>query len=313
MSGYISVMAENRPTPQAVEERLRCELLMPDAAEEYDRSEIIRYGAFVGSVIESHEQLPRAMDHARNLINASTIAGRSIASGTVVLADEMSRCKGRFTRSWHAPRGGVWGCMVFANTLLPNWRSFIPLTAGVACCEAVREICGVQSFVRWVNDVLVGGKKLAGFLVESYTDPVHGEEFALVGFGININNTSFPAELEGTATSLGRILERAINLSEFTTIFLARLAFNFGILYHEEARELRGEGFSGRLGCHLLLDRWLSYSDTIGKRVLYGFDVMTAPQYQAVVMGLDPGGGLILRLPGGLLKTEYSGEIRYLE
>ncbi len=306
-------MVENRPTPQAVEERLRRALLVQDAAEVFDRSEIIRYGAFVGSVILSHEQLPRAMDHARNLINASAAAGRSMASGTVVLADEMSHCKGRFTRSWHAPRGGVWGCMVFANTLLPHWRSFIPLAAGVACCEAVREICGVRSFVRWVNDVLVGGRKLAGFLVESYTDPVHGEEFALVGFGININNTSFPAELLGTATSLTRIFERAINLSEFTTIFLARLAFNFGILFHEEARELRGEGFSGRHGMHLLLDRWLCLSDTIGKKVLYGFDVLTAPQYQAVVQGLDPSGGLILRLPDGLLKTEYSGEIRYLD
>lgn len=306
-------MAENRPTPQAVEQRLRRELLVQDVAEVYDRSEIIRYGAFVGSVIESHEQLPRAMDYARNLINASAGAGRSMASGTVILADEMSHCKGRFTRSWHAPRGGVWGCMVFANTLLPHWRSFIPLTAGIACCEAVREISGVQSFVRWVNDVLVGGEKLAGFLVESYTDPVHGEEFALVGFGININNSSFPAELRGTATSLSRILEREINLSEFTAIFLARLAFNFGILYHEEARELRGQGFSGRQGCHLLLDRWLRLSDTLGKQVLYGFDVMTAPQYQAVVQGLDPSGGLILRLPGGLLKTEYSGEIRYLD
>lgn len=306
-------MAENRPTPQAVEQLLHGKPFARDPGDETDRSEIIRYGAFVGSVIECHEQLPRAMDHARSLINTAAAAGRSIASGTVVLADEMSRCKGRFSRTWHAPKGGVWGCMVFANTLLPQWRSFIPLTAGIACCEVVREIYGLQSHIRWVNDVLVEGRKLAGFLVESYTDPAHGEEFALVGFGINLNNSSFPAELEGTAISLGQILERDIDLSEFTALFLARLAFNFGILYHEEAQELRGGSFSGHQGCHLLLDRWLHLSDTLGKRVLYGFDVMTAPQYQAVVMGLDPAGGLILRLPDGQVKTEYCGEIRYLD
>jgi BirA family biotin operon repressor/biotin-[acetyl-CoA-carboxylase] ligase len=236
-----------------------------------------------------------------------------MASGSVFLADEMSRCRGRFKRSWYAPRGGVWGCMVFANTLLPQWRSFISLTAGVACCEAVREICEVPSHLRWVNDVLVGGRKLAGFLVESYTEPRHGEEFALVGFGINVNNSFFPAELERTATSLAQILGRNINLTEFTTIFLAKLAFNFGILLHEEARDLRGDGFSGSEGRHLLLDRWLNLSDTLGKRVLYGFDVMTAPQYQAEVMGLDPSGGLVLRLVDGSMKTEHSGEIRYLD
>ncbi len=306
-------MTENNPTSQAVLQQLRRELLLQDTPVLHNNEEVVRYGSFVGSVIECHGQLPRAMDYARGQIDICAGNGRAMASGSVFLADEMSRCRGRFKRSWHAPRGGVWGCMVFANTLLPQWRSFISLTAGVACCEAVREICEVPSHLRWVNDVLVGGRKLAGFLVESYTEPRHGEEFALVGFGININNSFFPAELEGTATSLAQILGRNINLTEFTTIFLAKLAFNFGILLHEEARDLRGDGFSGSQGRHLLLDRWLNLSDTLGKRVLYGFDVMTAPQYQAEVMGFDPSGGLVLRLVDGSMKTEYSGEIRYLD
>jgi BirA family biotin operon repressor/biotin-[acetyl-CoA-carboxylase] ligase len=306
-------MTENHPNPQAVLQQLRRELLRQDPPVQYNKEEIVRYGSFVGSVIECHGQLPRAMDYARGQIDICAGSGRAMASGSVFLADEMSRCRGRFKRSWYAPRGGVWGCMVFANTLLPQWRSFISLTAGVACCEAVREICEVPSHLRWVNDVLVGGRKLAGFLVESYTEPRHGEEFALVGFGINVNNSFFPAELERTATSLAQILGRNINLTEFTTIFLAKLAFNFGILLHEEARDLRGDGFSGSEGRHLLLDRWLDLSDTLGKRVLYGFDVMTAPQYQAEVMGLDPSGGLVLRLVDGSMKTEHSGEIRYLD
>ncbi|MBU1566322.1 MAG: biotin--[acetyl-CoA-carboxylase] ligase [Proteobacteria bacterium] len=305
-------MADNKPTPEAVVQRLRRELSLQHAGVEYDLTEIVRRGAFVGSSIESHDQLPRAMDHARSLIAACAGTGRSMVSGTVILADEMSRCKGRFARSWHAPRGGVWGCMVFANTLLPQWRSFIPLAAGVACCDAVNEIFGVASSVRWVNDVLVEGKKLAGFLVESYTEPVHREEFALVGFGININNTSFPAELKATATSIAQILGRSMDLAEFTTAFLAKLALNFGILLYEEARDLRGDGFSGRQGLHLLLDRWLRLSDTLGKRVIFGFDVMNVPQYEAEVIGLDRSGGLILRLADGSVKTEYSGEIRYL-
>jgi BirA family transcriptional regulator, biotin operon repressor / biotin---[acetyl-CoA-carboxylase] ligase len=257
--------------------------------------------------------LPRAMDYARSLIKKTTHSNHSVASGTVILADTMSCSKGRFSRQWHAPLGGVWGCMIHANTLLPKSRQIISLATGLSCCEAVREIGGEHANLRWVNDVLVDGRKLAGFLVETYTEPIHGEEFTLVGFGINVNNCSFPDDLTDSSISLSQILRNKLDLSEFTALFLSRLAWNFGLLYHEEARELRGEGFSGYLGKHLLLERWLSCSDSIGKKVRYGFDVMTAPQYQGEVLGIDDNGGLILCLDDGHEKTEYSGEIRYLK
>lgn len=311
----IDTMAENRPAPKEIFNLLQRaksrEKSLLDSP--VDAEAAMRYGAFVGSVIECHASLPRAMDHARSLINKTVQAGSSVASGTVILADSMSRSKGRFARAWHAPSGGIWGCMIHANTLLPQSRRFISLATGLSCCEAVRELGLEKAILRWVNDVLFEGRKLAGFLVESFTEPVHGEEFTLVGFGINANNCLFPADLTASSISLGQILAREIDLCTFTALFLSRLAWNFGLLYHEEAKELRGEGFSGRGGQHLLLERWLACSDTVGKRVVYGFDVMTAPQYRADVLGIDADGGLILRLADGHVKTEYSGEIRYLE
>lgn len=277
-----------------------------------DAQVVGRYGAFVGSVIESHHSLPRAMDYARSLIGKTVQHGRSVASGTVILADTMSQSKGRFTRHWHAPPGGVWGCMIHANTLLPQSRRFISLATGLACCETVREAGVEKARLRWVNDVLVDGRKLAGFLVETYTEPTHGEEFTLVGFGINANNIVFPAEITAASVSLCQVLGQTVHLGQFTAFLLARLAWNFGLLYHEEARELRGEGFSGESGRHLLLQRWQGLSDSIGKRVIYGFDVMNAPQYQAHVLAIDDDGGLVLQFDDGCRKTEYCGEIRYL-
>jgi len=309
------MFSENRPTAEAVRKLLQLAQARAEASAKssLDTEVVGRYGAFVGSVIESHFMLPRAMDYARNLIHETVQDGGSVASGTVILADTMSRSKGRFTRHWHAPLGGVWGCMIHANTLLPQSRRFIPFAAGLSCCEAVRE-GGVESAtLRWVNDVLVEGRKLAGFLVESYTERIHGEEFTLVGFGINANNCSFPSDLSGASISLKQILAAEIDLSAFTALFLSRLAWNFGLLYHEEARELAGDVFSGESGKHLLLDRWVAASDTVGKKVVYGFDVMTAPQYRAKVVDVDDDGGLVLRLEDGYEKTEYSGEVRYIE
>lgn len=304
--------AENNPKPEAVHAHLNQYVLNND---DFPGNAAIvgRYGSFVGSHIESHLFLERAMTHGRKKIRETAAAGKSFRNGTVILADSMGASKGRFSRVWHAPAGGVWGCLIHANTLLPGYRSFIPLAAGLACCEAVRESGVERATVRWVNDVLVDGRKLAGFLVETFTEEESGEEYNLVGFGININNNRFPDELSSTAVSLAELLGREIDLPSFTTLFLSRLAWYFGLLHYEEARDLRGDGDSGQGSReHLLLGRWKELSDTIGRRVLYGFDVMEAPQYKGKVLGIDPSGGLIIRLDDGFVKTEYSGEVRYL-
>jgi BirA family biotin operon repressor/biotin-[acetyl-CoA-carboxylase] ligase len=305
-------MADNSPTPGNVQQFLKEQLQTESFSGSVDCQAILRYGTPFGSVIESHESLPRAMDHARMLIRDSAAANSSLAQGTVILADTMSHCKGRFTRAWHAPYGGVWGCMIHANTLLPQSRRFIPMATGVACCQALQQIGAVGVSLRWVNDVLIESRKLAGFLVESFTEPVYGEEFTLVGFGININNLFFPPELADSAISLRQVMGQDVELSGFTARFLARLAWNIGILYHEEEKELKGEVFSGKGGNHLLLEEWRHLSDTVGKKIVFGFDVMTAPQYRAEVLSVDEGGGLVMRLEDGYVKTEYCGEVRYL-
>ena len=306
-------MAQNTPTREGLLKALQEEARLRSRTMDTARvEEILRYGSFVGSVIESHERLDRAMDRSRQLISEVEMRGESLASGTVVLADAMNRSKGRFTRSWHAPQGGVWGCLIHANTFLDHTRMLVPLAVGLSCCEAVRASGGSEATLRWVNDVLFGEEKVAGFLIEGFSGPRYREMYNLIGFGINVNNTVFPAELAGTAVSLSEVLDHEVDLTEFTTLFLAKLAWNFGLLHYEEARELQDEGRSGKGGRHLLLDNWLEHSSTVGRRVVYGFDVMTRPQYEAVVCGLDEVGGLVMRLDDGSVITEHSGEIRYL-
>jgi len=280
------------------------------AGSKLDVEKIHRYGAFVGSVVERHRSLARAMDYCRELIAATEGAGRSVRSGTVVFADSLNRPRGRFDRVWHAPVGGLWGCLIHANTLLESSRRFVPLAVGVACCEAVRELGGTQAVLRWVNDVLVDGRKLAGFLVEGHTGPCYGEEYNLIGFGININNSCFPAELAGAAISLAEVLGHQVDLSLFSRIFLAHLSFTLGLLSLVEDELLQEEN-QGQ-DWHPLLSRWRELSDSLGRQVVYGLDVMMKPQYQAFAAGLSVDGGLILKLADGYEKIEHCGEIRYL-
>jgi BirA family transcriptional regulator, biotin operon repressor / biotin---[acetyl-CoA-carboxylase] ligase len=272
---------------------------------------ILQYGAFVGSVIEHHASLERAMDHARAHIATREKGNCSVASGTVIIADSLSRSRGRFSRSWHAPPGGLWGCLIHVNTLLPESRRFLSLAVGVACCEAIRQEGAGDACLRWVNDVLIGGKKAAGFLIQGHSGPNHLEDYDLIGFGININNRSFPVDLKDNATSLAEETGRPLDLHRFTLVFLAKLTWNLGLLYFEEASDLRGDGFSGRKGAHRLLARWQELSDTVGRRVVFGHNVFDAPLFEATVIGLQDDGSLMLRLDDGSCLAEQSGEIRY--
>lgn len=273
---------------------------------------IIRCGSFVGSVIDQHESLKRTMMHARAYIDRFEQSGGSVANGTVISARTLSGSKGRFTRAWHAPPGGLWGCLIYISTLLPRYRLLVPLSLGIACCEAVRGYIAADAVVRWVNDVLINGRKVAGFLSENVTGPQSKEEYCLLGFGINVNNREFPQALDRIATSLAFEAGEKIDLERFSYCFLAKLSWNLGLLYWWEEQELHRDP-GAEVPPHPLISRWKELTDSIGRRVVFGFDVIARPQYRATVRSIAADGGLILVLEDGTEVIEYSGEIRYLD
>ncbi len=309
-------------------------------------AEILAYGAVVGNEIEIFPRHNRCMDHARQLIRAEEAAGRSFPSGKVLIARELAAGRGRFARDWHAPTGGLWLTLVLVNTLLPQHGRFYPLAAGVACAETLRSF-GIDAKVKWVNDVLVDSRKIAGVLTETAWGSVWGppggtaeggtgiavgsavasstggsvggatgrEEYVLIGIGINVNNDRFPPELADLALAMKDVLGRSTDLNELTARLLTKLRWNIGLLHYVEDRQLAEEGDSGEPPAyHPLLRAWRDLSDTIGRRVLFGFDVQRSPQYEAVVDDIDHYGGLVLRqLHSSIRTTEYAGEIIYLQ
>ncbi|MEJ2032375.1 MAG: biotin--[acetyl-CoA-carboxylase] ligase [Deltaproteobacteria bacterium] len=273
---------------------------------------VLRYGAPVGAVIERYPRLGRGMEYARHIIGEAEAQDRSFATGTAIVAGELTSGKGRFQRSWHAPLGGLWLTLVLVNTLLPVSTRLYPFAAGLACCEALRGY-GIDARLKWVNDVHVGGRKLVGVLIETLIGPRFGEEYVLIGVGVNVNNLEFPQELSGLAVSMRTLLGREIGLDLFAARLLAKLAWNVGLLHYEEQTQLAADdGESDNRSS--LLAAWRAHSDTLGRRVRFGFDVQQRPQYEARAVELTTDGALILRvLPDGPLVTEQAGEIVYLD
>lgn len=118
---------------------------------------------------------------------------RDLPLGSVVVADHQTAGRGRLGRRWEAP----FGTALLASFVLPN-RPLASLAAGVAAAHA----CGPEVRLKWPNDLLLGGRKVAGVLVER-----HGER-CVVGVGVNLTWAPPGAAMLGQATDRERLLER---------------------------------------------------------------------------------------------------------
>nr|MBF0223132.1 biotin--[acetyl-CoA-carboxylase] ligase [Desulfobulbaceae bacterium] len=299
-------------TPLDLQNSIRAEASVRSDFSRQSAETILRYGCYVGSTIEHFDSTDRLMNHAREQISTYENKGVSYPSGYVYSANALHSSKGRFLRSWHAPAGGVWITLVVVNTLLPESSVLLPLAAGVACCETVRSF-GVEASVKWVNDVHVHGKKIAGILTESFRGPVFGEEYILLGIGLNVNNQEFPAELRASAGAMSLYGNDIFDLDEVRLRLMAKLAWNVGLLHYEEDRRLNCGASADDTAGHPLIAAWRRLSDTVGKNVHYGFNVFEKVQYAARVVDIDPLGRLIMKLKDGSIITENSGEIVYVK
>ncbi len=291
-------------TPAAVREHALGRELALRRGEHPHAERIIRRGLIVGSAIVVERAIPSGFARVRELLAAAEREGRSFPDGLAVVAEELSSGRGRFRRAWHAPSGGIWLTLALSGSLTDASARLLPLAAGVAVCEAVREIAG-DACLKWVNDVMVGGRKCAGILIES--ERRGGEDFFIAGIGVNVNNREFPPEIEDTAISLAQACGRDLDLSAFAVSLMGKLAWNIGLLHdYDEVPASMPEGMPP------VAVRWLALSDTIGRRVAFAHDLDRGVMYEAVAESLAPDGSINLRLDDGSLVNEVSGELRYL-
>ncbi len=273
---------------------------------------IYRRGRLVGSSVYHASRVPRLMEIARQVIRDEAARGRDFPSGTVFWADSLTGARGRLSRTWWAPEGGIYLCLVIFPVLLQEHWHFYSMGAGVALAQILRE-WGVDARIRWVNDVLVHGRKVAGILTETYPSPGGEGSFILIGLGLNVNIRDFPAELP-QAGSLSLATGLPWPLRPLIAHILARTGWIFGSIEDWEARGLDEDGMPGVRTDRLnpVIRAWNLVSSTPGQRVAYGMDADNRPEFYGLAHGLDPKGGLRIRMDSGEMVTVWSGEVRHL-
>ncbi|KAI7248598.1 hypothetical protein KC345_g11843, partial [Hortaea werneckii] len=186
---------------------------------------------------------------------AKKLAEGGAPEGTAIMAEEQTGGRGRMGRKWHSPRGkGIWMSLVLRPNLPLSLTPQLTLLAGVAVCTAIREVTGVPAGIKWPNDLLAGGRKICGILLESSLRE-GGLHYCIAGIGIAVNLTKddYPAELQGIGTSL--LIEGGgipVDRTRLAEAVLAELEYLY-ILYIEQ-------------GFRPIRELWESMSVTLGRQ-----------------------------------------------
>lgn len=226
-------------------------------------------------------------------LRAREMARAGAPHGSLAVCDDQTAGRGRMQREWKTPPGlALTHSLVLRPKLSPQDAQLVTLAAAVASAQAIEEVCPeLHAGIKWPNDVLIGTRKCVGILCEV---AMEGDALAYViaGVGINVNQTSFPEELSGKATSLriecGRETDRWALLCAY-------------LQHMEDAVDaLEKHGLPG------ILDGYTRRSVTLGQTVRI---VSPTESYVARAHELDETGALLVTDEQGALRRVLCGDV----
>jgi BirA family transcriptional regulator, biotin operon repressor / biotin---[acetyl-CoA-carboxylase] ligase len=224
---------------------------------------------------------------------AMRAAAEGAPEGAVFIAEEQTAGHGRGGHEWHSESSvGIYCSVLLRPRVPPADVLLLSLLAGLAAADAVHRITGSKPDLRWPNDLLLNEKKFGGILTEINAEATR-VRYAVVGIGLNVNQSEFPPALRNTATSLRMETGREWSRVELTAALLKSLHREYGALE-------RGGAAAGIIRRFEVASSYAS-----GKRVR----VDENGGFEGTTDGLDERGFLRVRTGGGS-RTVLSGGIR---
>lgn len=219
------------------------------------------------------------------MLPARTLARAGAVEGTLVIAEQQLRGRGRLDRSWLSPVGGVYMTLVTRPPIAPSLASRISLLVAVAVSESIERLHGLPARVKWPNDVLIDGKKVCGILaeMEAESDAVR---FVNVGIGLNANS------------SISELQERACSLRDLLGAPVDRVRLARGIVAGIMTR-LPG------LGDASVLDEWRERTVTIGRNVSVTAE---GNPLSGLALDINSSGALLVRDAAGVVHEVIAGD-----
>jgi BirA family biotin operon repressor/biotin-[acetyl-CoA-carboxylase] ligase len=222
------------------------------------------------------------------------LARDGVREGVVVFAESQTRGRGRLGRKWMSPtRKGLWFSLLLRPELRPQETTQLTVASATALRRAIQAVTSLSAEIKWPNDLLLGGKKVAGILTEMSAE-VDRVRHIIVGIGVDVNQDAneFPPELRGIATSLKIAAGETVSRAELATAMLRELDADYARIC---ARQ-----FSA------VADEWEAGCATIGKNVAVQ---MGLRRVRGRAEALDDDGALLLRTEHGHLERIIGGDV----
>jgi BirA family biotin operon repressor/biotin-[acetyl-CoA-carboxylase] ligase len=225
---------------------------------------------------------------------AARLARGGAAEGAVVFAESQTKGRGRLGRTWISPAGkGLWFTVLLRPHIPPQETTQLTVAAATALSRAVTLQTGLVPEIKWPNDILIRGRKLAGILTEMRAELDQVQEVLLgIGMDVNLEAGDFPAALRSTATSLRIETGQKINRAELAVAILRELDCGYQVVADGQFERLaqQWEESCTTLGCQVAI--------RMGDRVIRGR-----------AESLDDDGALLVRGTHGHLERIVGGDV----
>ncbi|MBF0194243.1 MAG: biotin--[acetyl-CoA-carboxylase] ligase [Magnetococcales bacterium] len=213
-------------------------------------------------------------------VYAGKIARQGALDGTVVVADSQSQGRGRLGRVWDSPSGvNLYFSLILRPHIEPRYAAQLTLLTGLAMAESIGSLGADDVEIKWPNDLLLGGKKVAGILTEMSVEE-NQVQFVVVGVGVNVNveTLNLSPEVSKIAATLSEHLKKKVKRYAFLADFLSR--------FQGWYRHYLDQGFAS------IRSIWLKRSRIKGRRVQVN---LVESSFSGVAVDLDVDGFLLVK------------------
>mgnify|MGYP001029970589 FL=1 len=225
------------------------------------------------------------------MITARELANKSGEIGTIVWAKNQTEGRGRQGKSWVSPPGNLYFSFIRESEQLSKNLLFSPVyITSLSLAETIEEISSssIDLFIKWPNDLLVNGSKIAGILIERFLS-FNKKDLLNIGVGVNVNNS--PNNVGYITTNLKK---ENVNISpkDLLLCFFENLS--------------RNEKKYNTQGLELILKKWKKYSHNKGDKLKVK---LGNNNLEGIFEDIDKNGALILLLKNGKTETIYAGDV----
>lgn len=223
-------------------------------------------------------------------------AKRGADEGLCIVADEQTAGRGRHGRTWISPKGsGLYFSLILRPKIETHLIPLITLMSAIAVHQTLEQVYKFECDIKWVNDIHVKGKKICGILTE--TAETEKGLAVIVGIGINLKSSNFPAEVAEIATSIEAETGQTPDLNIFLPVLTSSLQKYCDLLYESK-------------GAEKIRQEWTNRSS-----YAFGKDVRVLLENETVygiTRGIEENGSLRVETESGEIKIIHAGDVEQL-